>query len=209
MGMNEGKEEQGLSAQAAFLKRSFDILLAVFGLVFLWWLILLAAFLAWLDTGENGFFTQDRVGRFGKLFKVIKIRTMKSSRDITTMVTTSNDVRITPLGKFFRAAKIDELPQVVNVLRGDMSFVGPRPDVPGFADQLQYEDTVILSIRPGITGPATLKYRNEETLLAEVEDPEKYNREVIFPDKIRVNKEYIESYSLLNDIKYIFLTVFT
>lgn len=207
--MNEGKEEQGLSAQAAFLKRSFDILLAVFGLVFLWWLILLAAFLAWLDTGENGFFTQDRVGRFGKLFKVIKIRTMKSSRDITTMVTTSNDVRITPLGKFFRAAKIDELPQVVNVLRGDMSFVGPRPDVPGFADQLQYEDTVILSIRPGITGPATLKYRNEETLLAEVEDPEKYNREVIFPDKIRVNKEYIESYSLLNDIKYIFLTVFT
>lgn len=208
MGMNEGKE-QGLSARAAFLKRSFDLLLAVFGLVFLWWLILLAAFLAWLDTGENGFFTQDRVGRFGKLFKVIKIRTMKSSRDITTSVTTSNDVRITPLGKFFRAAKIDELPQLVNVLRGDMSFVGPRPDVPGFADQLQDEDMVILSIRPGITGPATLKYRNEEALLAEAEDPERYNREVIFPDKIHVNKEYIDSYSLLNDIKYIFLTVFT
>ncbi len=104
---------------------------------------------------------------------------------------------------------MDELPQLVNVLRGDMSFVGPRPDVPGFADQLQDEDTVILSIRPGITGPATLKYRNEEALLAEAEDPERYNREVIFPDKVRVNKEYIENYSLLNDIKYIFLTVFT
>lgn len=206
--MNEWGQ-QGLSAWPAFLKRLFDLLLAVSGLLCLWWLILLAAFLAWLDTGENGFFTQDRVGLFGRLFKVIKIRTMKSSRDITTSVTTSDDARITALGKFLRATKIDELPQLVNVLRGDMSFVGPRPDVPGFADQLRNEDKVILSIRPGITGPATLKYRNEEALLAAVEDPEKYNREVIFPDKVRVNKEYIENYCLFNDIKYIFLTVFT
>jgi len=202
-------KKKGLSPQDAFLKRSFDFFFAMLGLVCFWWLILLAAFLAWLDTGENGFFTQKRVGRFGQLFNVIKIRTMKSSQSITTSVTTSNDVRITPLGKLLRATKIDELPQLINVLRGDMSFVGPRPDVPGFADQLQDEDAVILSIRPGITGPATLKYRDEETMLATVDDPEKYNREVIFPDKVHINKKYIENYSLVNDIKYILQTLFT
>ncbi|MDX2506869.1 MAG: sugar transferase [Gammaproteobacteria bacterium] len=199
---------QGLSSSSAMQKRVFDLIFSLLGLFFLWWLILLAALLAWLDTGENGFFTQVRVGQFGKIFKVIKIRTMKPSTVVNTTVTTSNDSRITSLGRFFRRTKVDELPQLINVLIGQMSFVGPRPDVPGFADQLQDEEKVILGIKPGITGPATLAYRNEEEILASVDDPEKYNSEVIFPDKVRINIEYINNYSLIGDVKYIAATIF-
>ena len=199
---------QGLSTSLAMQKRVFDLFFSLLGLFFLWWLILFAAILAWLDTGENGFFTQVRVGQFGKIFKVIKIRTMKPSTAVNTTVTTSNDSRITSLGRFFRRTKIDELPQLINVLLGQMSFVGPRPDVPGFADQLLDDERVILGIKPGITGPATLAYRNEEEILASVDDPEKYNSEVIFPDKVRINIEYINNYSLMNDVKYIAATIF-
>ena len=192
----------------AIQKRSFDLVFATLGLLLLWWLILLAALVARIDTGMNGFFMQQRVGRFGRLFSVIKIRTMRPVLNIDTTVTTDNDARITAVGRFFRKTKIDELPQLVNVLLGDMSFVGPRPDVPGFADKLNDDDKIILSIRPGITGPATLAYKDEEKLLASVDDPEKYNREVVFPDKVRINKEYIKNYSLFSDLKYIFITVF-
>lgn len=171
------------------------------------WLIPPAAFLAWLDTGENGFFTQERAGRFGKTFRILKIRTMKSSGDISTSVTAADDPRITRLGRFLRNSSLDELPQLINVLRGDMSFVGPRPDVLEFYERLPDDDRVIFSIRPGITGPATLKFSNEEALLAEAENPEKYNREVIWPEKVRMNKEYIKNYSLVSDIYYIYLTV--
>ena len=205
--MTTTNHPQGLSISSAMQKRVFDLFFSLLGLLFLWWLILFAALLAWLDTGKNGFFTQVRVGQFGKIFKVIKIRTMKSSTDINTTVTTSNDSRITNLGRFFRKTKIDELPQLINVLLGQMSFVGPRPDVPGFADLLLSDDKVILSIKPGITGPATLAYRNEEEILASVDDPEKYNREVIFPDKVRINLEYINNFSLMGDVKYIVVTI--
>ena len=191
-----------------FLKRTFDITFSFIGLSLTWWLILLAWILATIDTKENGFFIQERVGKDGKLFKLIKIRTMKNIPNVDTTVTTENDPRITKLGKFFRKTKIDELPQLINVLKGDMSFVGPRPDVPGYADKLQGEDKIILSIRPGITGPATLKYRNEEEILASVEDPEKYNDEVIWPDKVKINKEYVKNWSLKKDIYYIFKTIF-
>jgi lipopolysaccharide/colanic/teichoic acid biosynthesis glycosyltransferase len=112
------------------------------------------------------------------------------------------------LGRFWRKTKIDELPQLINVLKGDMSFVGPRPDVPGYADKLEGEDRIVLSVRPGITGPATLKYRDEEALLAGQKDPERYNNEVIWPDKVRINKEYIKSYSFKNDLVYIAKTIF-
>ena len=188
-------------------KRIFDLILAGVAMITVGWLIPPTAFLAWLDTGENGFFTQDRVGRFGRTFRILKIRTMKSSDDISTSVTAADDPRITPLGRFLRKSSLDELPQLVNVLRGDMSFVGPRPDVPEFYERLSEANRVIFSIRPGITGPATLKFYNEEALLAEAEDPEKYNLEIIWPEKVRLNKQYIEKYSLLNDIGYIFLTV--
>ena len=171
------------------------------------WIIVLAYIAASIDTRKSGFFTQTRIGKNGKFFTVIKIRTMSYIPSINTTVTTTHDPRITPLGRFFRKAKIDELPQLINVFFGHMSFVGPRPDVPGFADKLSGDDRIILSVRPGITGPATLKYKNEEEILAAQDDPEKYNREIIFPDKVRLNREYIENYSFVKDIKYIFQTI--
>ena len=201
------KSRSGLTLAASIQKRCFDLFFSLLGLLLLWWLILLAAFLAWIDTGQNGFFSQCRVGRFGKPFKIIKIRTMRTVVNMDTSVTTANDCRITKLGRFFRKTKIDELPQLVNVLIGQMSFVGPRPDVPGFADLLAGDDKSILSIRPGITGPASIRYRNEEELLASVEDPESFNRNIIFPEKVRINREYVDNYTLLSDIKYIITTI--
>ncbi len=198
----------GLSLGQRFLKRSFDIAVAIVGLVAFGWLILLGWVLATIDTGSNGFFTQTRVGRYGKTFKVIKLRTMKIMPTISTTVTTSGDPRITKLGAFWRKTKIDELPQLINVLLGHMSLVGPRPDVPGYADRLEGPDRIVLTIRPGITGPASLKYRNEEEILAAQANPERYNREVIFVDKVRINREYVENYNFLNDLKYIWQTAF-
>jgi len=133
---------------------------------------------------------------------------MRPTKQPGTTVTKRGDPRITRLGAFFRRTKIDELPQLWNVLIGQMSFVGPRPDVPGFADKLTGNEREVLKLRPGITGPATLKYRNEEELLAAQSDPEKYNREVIFPDKVRINLDYMRNWSLRKDISYIWQTVF-
>jgi lipopolysaccharide/colanic/teichoic acid biosynthesis glycosyltransferase len=202
------QHSEGLSLGNRFLKRSLDLLVAIVGLVAFGWLILLGWLAATIDTGLNGFFTQTRVGRYGKPFKVIKLRTMKVSKTVTTTVTTKKDPRITRLGALLRKTKIDELPQLINVLLGQMSLVGPRPDVPGFADKLEGPDRIVLTIRPGITGPASLKYRNEEEILAAQADPERYNREVIFVDKVRINREYIENYSILKDFKYIWQTAF-
>lgn len=190
-----------------FLKRGFDVVVASIGLVLTFWLIGIAYFIALIDTKKNGFFIQARVGRSGRHFNVLKIRTMREITDFTTTVTTVHDPRITRVGRFFRKTKIDELPQLVNVFLGHMSFVGPRPDVPGFADKLKGEDRIVLSIRPGITGPATLKYRDEEELLAQQLDPERYNEEVIFPDKVRINREYVKNYTFRTDLKYIFQTL--
>lgn len=197
----------GLSSGQSSAKRSFDFLMALFGLLATWWLILLAWLTASIDTHSNGLFMQKRVGRNGKIFCVVKIKTMRNAATLDTTVTRSDDPRITPVGAFFRRTKIDELPQLWNVLVGDMSFVGPRPDVPGFADTLQGEERAMLSIRPGITGPATLKYRNEEELLAAQEDPEGFNREVIWPDKVKINLDYIRGWSLRQDMRYILETV--
>ena len=177
------------------------------GLLLTGWIILPAVVAASFDTRTNGFFTQQRVGRHGRIFKVVKIRTMCPMKDMDTTVTTDYDPRITSLGRFFRYTKIDELPQLFNVLIGQMSFVGPRPDVLGFADRLQGDDRIILSVRPGITGPATLKYRNEEKLLSQYENPEQYNQEVIYPDKLRINRAYVENYKFHRDIKYILQTI--
>ena len=186
------------------VKRSFDITVSFLGLLFSCWLILIAWIVATYETKSNGFFIQKRVGRNGKIFNVIK---MKKVDGVNTTITSSNDVRITKSGKFFRDTKIDELPQLINVLIGDMSFVGPRPDVPGYADKLEGEDRIVLSIRPGITGPASLKYKNEEEILASQNDPKWYNDKIIWPDKVRINKEYIKNWSLKTDIEYIIKTV--
>ena len=154
-----------LSLGQRFLKRGFDVVFAASALLLIGWLIVLAWVLASIETGANGFFTQNRVGKDGRVFKIIKIRTMRPGSWQQTTVTTSGDPRITPMGRFWRKSKIDELPQLINILLGQMSFVGPRPDVPGYADQLQGEERIMLSVRPGVTGPATLKYRAEEKLL--------------------------------------------
>lgn len=187
----------------------FDMGISGIGLFLTGWIIGIAWVLAARDTQITGFFRQDRVGKDGRLFEVFKIRTMKNLPGMATNVTTNNDPRITRLGRFFRKTKIDELPQLINVFLGDMSFVGPRPDVPGFADKLTGADRIILTVRPGITGPATLRFRHEEKLLADQADPEKYNREVIFPEKVRINREYVENFSFWKDIQYIFKTIFS
>lgn len=197
---------RGLSFSQRSVKRGFDLVVASLGLVLTGWLIGVAYLLASIDTGESGFFRQVRVGRYGCLFRIVKIRTMLTDPQQSTTVTTAADSRITSLGAFFRKTKVDELPQLFNILMGHMSFVGPRPDVPGFTDQLTAEDRVILAVRPGITGPATLAFRDEEVLLARQQDPEVYNRDVIYPEKVRLNREYIENYSFLRDIMLIFRT---
>jgi len=188
------------------LKRTFDVVASAAGLALLWPLIALTSVLAARDTGASGFFRQKRVGRGGKLFTVIKLRTMRAASGTT--VTTADDNRITPLGAKLRRYKLDELPQLWNVLIGNMSFVGPRPDVPGFLDRLEGDDRELLRLRPGITGPASLKYRNEEEILASVDDPERYNAEVIWPDKVRINRDYMRTWSFSGDIGYILRTIF-
>ena len=190
------------------LKHTFDLSASFFGLITTWWIIILAWIIASIETKSNGFFIQKRVGRSGKLFYVIKIKTMKSVAGIDTTITTSNDKRITKSGVFFRKTKIDELPQLWNVFRGEMSFVGPRPDIPGYADKLNEEDRLILNLKPGITGPASLKYANEEELLSMVDNPKQYNDQIIFPDKVKINLEYYYNNSFFGDLKLIFRTIY-
>ena len=187
------------------LKRGFDILAAGVGLALLWPVIFAGWSLAARDTGASGFFRQERIGRHGRPFCIIKLRTMRPGSGST--VTTRDDPRVTPLGRRLRKWKIDELPQLGNVLMGDMSFVGPRPDVPALADKLKGEQREILQLRPGITGPATLKYRNEEDILAQAEDPEQYNADVIWPDKVSINIDYLRNWSFGRDLRYILETV--
>jgi lipopolysaccharide/colanic/teichoic acid biosynthesis glycosyltransferase len=200
--------KNALSPCERILKRTLDVTLAAVLLLATGWIILAAWIAASISTGQNGMFLQERIGRYGRPFKVIKIRTMRPAApgESATHVTTSRDPRITPLGAWLRRTKIDELPQILNVLLGQMSFVGPRPDMAGFADQLQGEDRAVLNLRAGITGPATLLFRNEEELLAGQTDPEAYNREVIWPRKVAINLDYIRTYSIWKDIRYIMQT---
>jgi lipopolysaccharide/colanic/teichoic acid biosynthesis glycosyltransferase len=154
----------------------------------------------------NVIFKQKRVGQYGKLFTMYKFRTMINKHG-GSPVSVKGENRITPLGATLRKYKLDELPELWNVLIGDMSFVGPRPDVPGYMDNLQGEDRIILSVRPGITCLASLKYRNEEEILARQTNPQEYNDQVIFPDKIRINKNYIQIRTFYSDLQIIFCTI--
>lgn len=196
-----------LSFSQRFSKRSFDIVISTIALSITWWIIAIAYAIASLESKSNGFFIQTRVGRNGKPFSLIKIKTMRPLKNYSTTITTSKDPRITKCGAFFRQYKIDELPQLLNVLLGSMSLVGPRPDVSGYADKLNGEDTLILSLRPGITGPATLKYKNEEELLAAQIEPKRFNDEIIWPDKICINRRYLDEWSFLGDIHYLWRTL--
>lgn len=189
------------------LKFVFDRVVALVGLCVLWPVLLVVALLIQFKM-PNGpiIFKQQRIGYKGKVFTMYKFRTMVVNHGGST-VSVAGERRVTPLGSTLRKYKLDELPELWNVLIGDMSFVGPRPDVPGYADQLTGEKREVLNLRPGITGPASLKYRNEEELLAKHRDPQKYNDEVIFPDKVRLNLYYLNNYSFIKDIQMIFCTV--
>ena len=212
------------------LKWLFDKLISLIGLISLSPLLLIVALLIkWKMPGPI-LFCQQRVGRYGRIFTVYKFRTMTvkaeasvaSRNSEATSIASQEQSRITPLGEKLRRYKLDELPELWNVLKGDMSFVGPRPDVPGYADQLQGEDREVLLLRPGITGPASLKYRNEEDILEAVDEAlqkgrrglsvgittvQEYNDNVIYPDKVRLNRYYLHHYSFIKDIKMIVCTV--
>ena len=192
-----------------FLKYLFDRIVSLIGMLCLCWLYLIVAILIKVKMSGPVLFVQERVGKDGKLFKVHKFRSMRMRREdeAFTGVAAAETDRITPLGEKLRKYKLDELPELWDVFIGKMSFVGPRPDVPGYADKLVGEDRAILKLRPGITGPASLKYRNEEELLAQVDDPVKYNDEVIWPDKVRLNLYYLQHYSFWMDMKMIFATM--
>ena len=190
-----------------FLKSIFDRTASFFGLIFLFPILIIVGILIRIKMpGGPVIFKQRRVGRHGKLFTMYKFRSMTVSHSGSS-VSVRGENRITPLGAKLRKYKLDELLELWNVLIGDMSFVGPRPDVPGYADKLEGDDRRMLLLKPGITGPASLKYRDEEELLAEQENPQKYNDEVLFPDKVRINIEYLDNWPFWNDIKIIIYTI--
>lgn len=213
-----------------FLKFIFDRVVAAIGLLFLWPLLVVVAILIKIKMpGGPAFFVQKRVGKGGRLFNCHKFRTMTVKHNGST-VSVAGDSRITPFGAKLRHYKIDELPGLWDVMIGNMSFVGPRPDVPGYADKLTGTDRDVLKLRPGITGPATLKYRLEDEMIAEfiakikvqdskvqglevpqdVTDQELavwYNDNVIYPDKVRLNCYYYRNYSFIKDIQMIICTV--
>lgn len=189
------------------IKWIFDRVVSCVGLLILWPVMLVVAMLIWRKMpGGPVIFTQKRVGQAGRLFTMYKFRSMTVSHSGSS-VSVAGESRITPLGAKLRKYKLDELPELWNVFIGDMSFVGPRPDVPGYADKLRGEDRRILELKPGITGPASLKYRNEEELLANVDNPQEYNDKVIFPDKVKLNLYYLNHYSFMKDIQMIIYTV--
>lgn len=203
------------------LKWLFDRIVAFVGLLFLWPVLVVVAILVKLKMpGGPAFFIQKRVGRGGKLFNCHKFRTMNVNHNGST-VSVAGDSRITPLGAQLRHYKLDELPGLWDVLIGNMSFVGPRPDVPGYADKLVGDDRDVLKLRPGITGPATLKYRLEDEMISEYvakkqkegdnrtmqEIAVEYNDDVIYPDKVRLNCYYYKHYSFIKDIQMIFCTI--
>ena len=203
------------------LKWLFDRVVAFVGLCFLWPVLLIVAIMVKVKMpGGPAFFVQKRVGRNGKLFNCHKFRSM-TVKHSGSSVSVAGDSRITPFGAKLRHYKIDELPELWDVLIGNMSFVGPRPDVPGYADKLQGDDRDVLKLRPGITGPATLKYRLEDEMISEYvakcqaegdkrpmqEIATEYNDNVIYPDKVRLNCYYYRHYSFWKDIEMIFATV--
>lgn len=196
-----------LTKRERFNKRGFDIIFSFAGLVLTFPLISVSFLAIVISSRTSGIYAPYRIGRHGLPFRIYKLKTMREVSGPIYSVTTKDDPRITGIGKWLRKFKIDELPQLWNVLKGEMSLVGPRPDVEGFADQLEGKDREILSLLPGITGLATLKFKQEEELLAQQKDPITYNRDVIWPEKIKLNREYIKNYSFGLDIQILWKTI--
>ena len=197
-----------MSTSDFVIKRIFDIIISGVGIILFTPLMLVCWLAASIETRSNGLFVHKRVGRCGAIIDVYKIRTMHSRGVNLSPLASENAKYISRTGAFFRRYKLDELPQLFNVFSGSMSIVGPRPDVPNYADCLQAEDRIILLMRPGITGPASIKYKNEEAILKAAENPVLLNDTVIWPDKVRINRRYYENYSFRADIQYILQTLF-
>ena len=189
------------------LKRIFDIILSLFGLMILFPFMLIIAILVKLDSKGPVFFKQIRVTKNGREFKIFKYRTMRVGSDKYSQITVGKDNRITKIGAFLRKYKLDEIPQLINVLLGDMSLVGPRPEVPKYVALYTKEQKEILKVRAGITDYASIEFSDENDLLASEEDPEKAYIEKIMPKKIELNKKYLSEISILTDIKIILLTI--
>ena len=190
------------------IKRLFDFFVSLIGLILLSLVLVVIAISIKLGSKGPVLFRRKRVGKEGKVFILVKFRSMMVNQNSNNTITSKGDDRITKIGAFLRRYKLDELPELWNVLKGEMSLVGPRPDVSGYADKLKGKDRKILTLRPGITGTASLKYANEEEILAAQDDAQKYNDEVIFPDKVKINLEYYENQTIWLDIKIIFATIF-
>lgn len=193
------------SAKQRRIKRIFDIAASFVLTCILIVPMLLLLILAAISMKQSGLFFQLRVGRNGKLFRLYKLRTLKGNHHEDVLQIKKSE---TKFGYWLRSTKLDELPQLFNVLKGEMSMVGPRPDIPGYADKLKGHDRIILTVKPGITGPATIKYKNEDVLLIKKSNPKEYNDLVIWPDKVAINKEYVLNWSLLKDIGYLWSSVF-
>jgi lipopolysaccharide/colanic/teichoic acid biosynthesis glycosyltransferase len=189
------------------VKRLFDFIISLIGIVLLSPVIAVLSILVKVSSPGTVFFRQRRVGFHGKIFYTLKFRTMAAGSEKSGSITAATDGRITSFGRFLRRYKLDEIPQLMNVLSGAMSFVGPRPDVPGYADILQGENRKILELRPGITGPASLFFRYEEDVLAQVENVKEYNDTVIWPIKVKLNIQYYKQRNIWKDIGYILITI--
>ena len=181
-----------------FKKRIFDCIFASIAIVLLSWLIIICILIATIDTKSFGLFLQERIGQYGKSFQIFKIKTLNDTSK-----------KISSWGRFLRKSKLDELPQLFNILIGKMSFVGPRPDVPGYYDKLEGENRNILELKPGLTSEASIKYAKEEEALAKQSNPLEYNDTIIFPDKVKMNLEYYYNRSFFGDLGLIFRTVFS
>jgi lipopolysaccharide/colanic/teichoic acid biosynthesis glycosyltransferase len=190
------------------MKRLFDFITSLTGLIVLFPIFIIVTLLVKISSEGPVFFVQERIGKNGKIFQMIKFRSMIDIQNFNSTISVKGDIRVTKIGTFLRKFKLDELPELWNVLKGDMSLVGPRPDVCGYADNLIGEDRKILELRPGITGVASLKYYDEEDILASQDNPLKFNDEVIYPDKVRLNLDYYYNNNLWIDIKIIFATIF-
>ena len=190
------------------MKRLFDILASGFGLLILSPLFLILAVWIPLDSPGPVFYRQTRVGRGGRDFRIFKFRTMRVGADKGSLVTIGGcDPRVTRAGAFLRRLKLDELPQLINVLVGDMSLVGPRPEVRKYVDLYTPEQLHVLDVRPGMTDAASIKYRNESELLGQAENPEDYYIHVVLPDKLAINLDYVRNHSFWGDIQLIFKTI--
>ena len=204
----QAKQIKNISNNSKFKKNTlFDKIVALIAFLLLWPAFIVLSLVIYMKMPGPVFFTQKRVGQNGKLFTIYKFRTMLVNNS-SSSITIKGESRITEFGIFLRKYKIDELPALWNVLKGEMSLVGPRPDVPGYADLLEGEDRLILKLKPGITSPATLKYSHEEEILAKVDNPQEYNDTVIYPDKVKMNLDYFYTRNFIGDIKIITNTIF-